>query len=81
VRGHQDRQANYHNLSHEEQLNAKADHEATAALQHHSHKGKYSNMPTTGSMLYDHGRPVTSKEAETLRQAYGQIAYSEHVTT
>jgi hypothetical protein len=81
VSGHQDRQADYHNLSHEEQLNVEADHEATAALKDHSHKGEYSKMPTTGSMLYHNGRPVTSKEAETLRQAYGQIAYSEHVTT
>jgi hypothetical protein len=32
VSGHQDRQADYHNVSHEEQLNVKADHEATAAL-------------------------------------------------
>ena len=38
-------------------------------------------MPTTKSMLYHNGKPVTSKEAETLRQAYGQIAYSIHVTT
>jgi ribosomal protein L32 len=81
VRGHQDRQANYYNLSHEEQLNVEADHEATAALQHHSRNGKYSNMPTTGSMLYHNGRPVTSKEADTLRKAYGQIAYAKHVNT
>jgi hypothetical protein len=80
VRGHQDRQADYHDLSHEEQLNVEADHEATTALQHHSRNGKYSNMPTTGSMLNHNGRPVTSKEADTLRKAYGQIAYAEHVT-
>jgi hypothetical protein len=80
VRGHQDRNAEYQNLSHKEQLNIDADHEATAALQEHLHQGEYSLMPTTRSMLYHNGRPVTSKEAETLRQAYGQIAYSENVT-
>jgi hypothetical protein len=37
-------------------------------------------MPTTGSMLHHNGQLVTSKEAETLRQAYGHIAYSKHVT-
>ena len=70
----------YYNLSQEEQLNVEADHEATAALREHSHKDAYSMMPTTRSMLYHNKRPVTSKEAKTLRQAYGQIKYSEHVT-
>jgi hypothetical protein len=32
------------------------------------------------TMLYHKGLPVTSKEAETLRTAYGQIAYKKHVT-
>jgi hypothetical protein len=37
-------------------------------------------MPTTKVMLYHNGQPITSKDAETLRRAYGQIAYSNHVT-
>jgi hypothetical protein len=31
-------------------------------------------------MVYHMGLPVTSKEAETLETAYGQIKYKKHVT-
>jgi hypothetical protein len=37
-------------------------------------------MPATIAMLYHNGLPVTSKEAETLRNAYGVIKYKTHVT-
>ena len=80
VSGHQDKHAEYENLNQEEQMNVQADREATKALKEHLRQGEYSQMPTTRSMLYHNGRPITSKEAETLRQVYGQIAYSEHVT-
>jgi hypothetical protein len=80
VSGHQDRHAEYQNLSHEEQLTVEADNEATKALHKHLHQGEYSQMPTTRSMLYHNGRPVTNKKAETLHQAYEQIGYSKHVT-
>jgi hypothetical protein len=80
VRGHEDRHTDYNNLQREEQLNVDADHEATNALREHSKSNEYNQIPTTGSMLYHNGKPVTSKEEETLRQAYGQIAYSKHVT-
>jgi hypothetical protein len=81
VRGHQDRIADYHNLRHEEQLNVEADKEATNALREHSKQGDYGQFPTTGAMLYHKGNPITSREAETFRREYGQIAYSKHVTT
>ena len=80
VRGHQDRNAEYQNLSHEEQLNFEADQKQLPRFKNTYIKGEYSLMPTTESMLYHNGRPVTSKEAETLCQADGQIAYSKHVT-
>ena len=80
-RGHQDCLAEYHNLSHKEQLNVEADKEATTARKEHSKQDKYSQFPTTRAMLYHNGSPITSKEAETLRRAYGQIAYSKHVAT
>jgi hypothetical protein len=66
VRGHQDRIADYHNLSHEEQLNVEADKEATNALKEHSKQGDYSHFLTTSAMLYHKGNPITSREAETL---------------
>jgi hypothetical protein len=81
VRGHQDLHSEYHNLRHEEQLNVEADKEATTALYEHSHDKIYNQMPTTIAMLYHKGLPVTSKEAETLREAYGTIEYCRHVTT
>ena len=37
VRDHQDNQADYYTLSHEEQLNVEADHEATDALKKNTH--------------------------------------------
>jgi predicted lipid carrier protein YhbT len=80
VKGHQDRNAEYDNLQYEEQLNVEADKEATKALKAHSHQHEYSQMPNTIAMLYHNEHPITSKEAETLRRAYGQIAYSNHVT-
>jgi hypothetical protein len=80
VRGHQDKHAEYDNLSRAEQLNVHADTEATTALQEHSKIEDYNQMPTIISMLYHQNLPITSKETETLRQLYGQIKYSEHVT-
>jgi hypothetical protein len=80
VRGHQDKHAEYDNLRHEEQLNVQADKEAPKALQEHSKIEDYNQMPTIISMLYHQNLPITSKETETLRQLYGQIKYSEHVT-
>jgi restriction endonuclease len=80
VSGHQDRYAEYQNLKHEEQLNVEADKEATEALKSHSHSAKYNQMPTTIAMIYYNGLPITSKEADTLREAYGQIEYAKHVT-
>jgi hypothetical protein len=80
VRGHQDDHAEYHTLRQEEQLNVEADKEATEALKEHSHTKEYNQMPTIVSMLYHHDLPVTSKETKTMRQLYGQIRYSEHVT-
>jgi hypothetical protein len=73
VSGHQDLHADYQNLRQEEQLNVEADKEATKALQEHSHKDKYKQMPTTIAMIYHNGLPITSKEAETLRETYGKI--------
>jgi hypothetical protein len=80
VRGHQDDHAEYHTLRHEEQPNVEAVKEATTALQEHSLTKDYNHMLTIISMLYHHGLPVTSKETKTLRQPYGQIKYSKHVT-
>ena len=37
-------------------------------------------MPTTIAMIYHNGLPITSKEADTLREAYGKIEYAKHVT-
>ena len=78
--GHQDLHAEYHNLKHKEQLNVEADKEATHALKSHSHKAEYNQMPTTIAMIYHNELPITSKEADTLKEAYGKIEYTNHVT-
>jgi hypothetical protein len=80
VRGHQDLTANYENLDYTEQLNIEADREATNALREHLKTAEYNQMPSIISMLYHNDQPVTSKETETLWQAYGDITYSNHVT-
>jgi hypothetical protein len=70
VKGHQDRKRNKANLSKESSMNVEADKEATIALELHSNKQEYCELPETRAMLYKHGEPVTSNEAITLRRAY-----------
>jgi hypothetical protein len=38
-------------------------------------------MPSIKVMLYINGRPVTSKEMEILRNAYGKIGIKEYTST
>ena len=80
VSGHKDRYTNYEDLKREEQLNVNADKEATTALHEHKRKEEYNQLLAVITMLYHKGLPVTSKEAETLQTAYGQITYKKHVT-
>ena len=70
VKGHQDRKRAVHTLSKESKMNVEADKDATLAMQTHSYSTEYSPLPTTTTMLYKQGQPVTSKEAQTLRRAY-----------
>ena len=70
VKGHQDKEQQYHNLTRESQLNVQADKQATRALRKHKRKEDYTQLPNTKAMLYIEGEPTTSKEALLLRRAY-----------
>jgi hypothetical protein len=66
VSGHQNKTTNIENLSIPEKPSVFADIEAKTALQEHHQDNKYHQLPSVKAMLYIQGRPVTSKEMETL---------------
>ena len=79
VKGHQDRKKAINKLSKAARMNIEADKDATLAMQLHSYSAAYSPIPTTQAMLYKQGKPVTSKESDTLRRAYLSQDLREHM--
>jgi hypothetical protein len=81
VQGHQNKTTNIENLPNQEQLNVKANTEAKMAMSEHLRADTYTQLPSIKAMLYQNGRPITSKEKEVMRNAYGKIGIQKYTTT